>query len=169
MKKEQIKTVSIVILVLVLVIGGSFFTSLLSGKGTLAATYGMQTMEEKIPENEQGDLIEIGIEEYLSLKAGSDLAIIYIARPTCGFCQQQEPVMKHLVYLHDLPVYYLNTDTLDEEGFKKLLSSDESFGSKFGTPLTLLVKNDIIIDRASGYHTKAELSQFFQRNGLIPE
>lgn len=154
MKKENIKTAIIVILVLVIVMGGSFFLSFI---GTDSAVEGKT----------ESELTMIDIDQYLSLKAGSDLSIIYIARPTCGYCQQQEPIVKNLVYLHNIKVNYLNTDELSEDGFDKLIESDEYFSEGFGTPLIILVKDNQIVDKSEGYHTKSELVEFFQTNGLI--
>lgn len=171
MKKESIKTAVIVALVLVIIIGGSFVLSLYSGKGVLstsssyANTMGIE--EEAIKEEEQADLTMIEIGDYLNLKAGSELSIIYIARPTCGYCQLEEPIVKNLVYLYGIQVNYLNTDELDQEGFDQLIGSDEYFSSGFGTPLILLVKDNVIVNKASGYHSKAELIDFFTTNGVI--
>lgn len=160
MNKENIKTLVIALTVLIVVIGGTFVVSQLTND-----SYGL-AFEERIPEDEQKELTLIGIDDYLNLKAGSNLAIIYIARPTCTFCTKEEPIVKNLVYLYDLQVNYLNTDELDEESFTKLIESDEYFKSGLGTPLILLVKDNKIVDKAPGYHTKSELISFFEKNGF---
>lgn len=168
MKKDSIKTIIIVILVLVIVIGGSFVASMLgvnSENNIGGSSYGKE--QESIPEDEQGDLNMINIDQYLSLKQESNLSIIYIARPTCSYCQMQEPIVKNLVYLYNINVNYLNTDELDEDGFNQLIASDEYFNEGFGTPLILLVKDNKIVDKAPGYHSKNELITFFQNNGII--
>lgn len=171
MNKDSLKTAIIVILVLVIVIGGSFVISMVGNDSVNAkrtnANHESNFQQEEIPESEQADLTMITIDDYLSLKKGSELSIIYIARPTCGYCQQEEPIVKNLVYLHQLKVNYLNTDTLDEDGFNALTGSDEFFSSGFGTPTIILVKDDAIQDSARGYHTKDELIEFFQKNGLM--
>ena len=40
----------------------------------------------------------IDIDKYLSLKKGNDKSIIYISRPTCHYCQQEDPIIKNIVY-----------------------------------------------------------------------
>ena len=168
MKKENIKTAIIVILVLVIVIGGSFFLSFIGTDSTVFKTTGESNLtEESIPRDEQSELTMIDIDQYLSLKSGGNLSIVYIARPTCGYCQEQEPIVKNLVYLYNIKVNYLNTDELDEAGFDKLIQSDEYFAEGFGTPLIILVKDNQIVDIAEGYHSKSELVEFLQNNGLI--
>ncbi len=173
MKKDSWKTLIIVVLVLIVVIGGTFFISELSIDSTNSPKQlgydNASFVEEEIAESEQAELTTIAFADYLNLKAGSDLSIIYLARPTCGYCQQQEPIMKNLVYLYQLPVNYLNTDELSEDEFNGLIESDEYFSSGFGTPLILLVKDNQIVDKAEGYHTKDELITFFTDNGFILE
>ena len=41
---------------------------------------------------------------------------------------------------------YLNTDELTDEGQAKLVSSDDYFNGNWGTPLTLIVQKDEIVD-----------------------
>ncbi len=172
MKKENIKTIIIVVLALVIVIGGSFVASVLgvnsvNDYSNQAYSDTSEIEEEVIPEAEQSELTMIDIDQYLALKKGSEVSIIYVARPTCGFCQKEEPIVKNLTYLYQLQFNYLNTDALDEEGFEKLENSDDVFSSRWGTPMILLVQNDQVIDSARGYHTKSELIEFFTTHGLI--
>ena len=167
--KDTIKNIVIVVLILVIVIGGSFLASEFNGgkANTARTTEGSTTSDSDIPEDEQQAPTEIDIDKYLALKEGSDLSIIYIARPTCSYCQKQKPIIYHLIYQYQLPVNYLNTDELDEEGFEKLTNSDEYFSSQWGTPLILIVQNGNIVDKAPGYHEEQELITFFQNNGFI--
>lgn len=162
MNKDSLKTAIIVILVLVIVIGGSFVVSMVGSDSENTRR------EPEISKKEQKDLNNISIDEYLALKSGSELSVIYIARPTCGYCQKEEPIVKNLAYLYEgLKINYLNTDELSEDDFNKLTSSDDFFSSGFGTPTIILVKDGNIVDSSRGYHTKAELVEFFQKNELI--
>ena len=109
-KKEQIKTVAIIVLLLVIVFGGSYFASeVKSNKNTSSKTTTPTTNNQKntttngdndteISEDKQAELNSIDIDKYLSLKKGSDKSIIYISRPTCHYCQQEDPIIKNIVY-----------------------------------------------------------------------
>ena len=44
------------------------------------------------------------MDEYRTLLSGEEVSLIYIASPTCGYCAQQEPIMKQLVNEYDVPV-----------------------------------------------------------------
>ena len=165
MKKEtveKVKNTTIVVLVLIIVFGASYFTSELKecdngGSSTTTSS------------TNKGDLNEIDIDEYLDLKEGSDASIIYIARPTCHYCQEMEPIVKNIVYEYGIEVNYLNTDELDDEGQSKLIKSDDYFSEGYGTPLLLVVKDDEIVDIQEGLSDKDATVNFFKDNGFIEE
>ncbi len=179
MKKEnieKIKSVTIVVLVLIIVFGASYFTSELqecdnNGSSTTTESNNDSSTDTSsdIPEDEQGDLNEIDIDEYLDLKEGSDASIIYIARPTCHYCQQMEPIVRNIVYEYGIKVNYLNTDELDDDGLADLVKSDDYFSEGFGTPLLLVVKDDKIVDKLEGLSTKEDTVDFFKEQGFIEE
>ncbi len=182
MKKENIeklKSATIVVLVLIIVFGASYFTSELqecdnSGSTTTSSTDNSSSSDttstnSDIPEEEQEDLNDIGIDEYLDLKEGNEASIIYIARPTCHYCQEMEPIVKNIVYEYGITVNYLNTDELDDEGQAKLIESDDYFSEGYGTPLLLVVKDDEIVDIQEGLNDKETTVNFFKDNGFIAE
>ena len=176
-KKEKIKTIVIIVLALIIVLGGSFLVSEFSGKAgkyndstaNPTDTNTSQITEEEIPESEQGDLVSITIDQYLSYKEGEEKKIILIGRPTCHYCQLFNPIIRNVVYLYGLEVNYLNTDELTDEGQAKLVSSDDYFNGNWGTPLTLIVQKDEIVDMIEGYSSKEATIQFFKDNGFITE
>ncbi len=178
MKKEtieKVKSATIVVLVLIIVFGASYFTSELKecdnggSTTTTSSTNNSSNDSSDISEDEQADLNEIDIDEYLDLKEGSEASIIYIARPTCHYCQEMEPIVKNIVYEYGIEVNYLNTDELDDEGQSKLIKSDDYFSEGYGTPLLLVVKDDEIVDIQEGLNNKDTTVNFFKDNGLIEE
>ena len=183
MKKEnveKIKSVTIVVLILIIVFGASYFTSELQeykngGSTTSSDTDSSTTTtsdtssSSDIPEDEQGDLTDIDIDEYLDLKEGDEASIIYIARPTCHYCQEMEPIVRNIVYEYGVEVNYLNTDELDDDGQAKLVKSDDYFSEGYGTPLLLVVKDDEIVDIQEGLTDKDTTVNFLKDNGFIDE
>ena len=183
MKKEnveKIKNVTIVVLILIIVFGASYFTSELQeykngGSTTSSDTDSSTTTtsdtssSSDIPEDEQGDLTDIDIDEYLDLKEGDEASIIYIARPTCHYCQEMEPIVRNIVYEYGVEVNYLNTDELDDDGQAKLVKSDDYFSEGYGTPLLLVVKDDEIVDIQEGLTDKDTTVNFLKDNGFIDE
>ncbi len=183
MKKEnveKIKSVTIVVLILIIVFGASYFTSELQeykngGSTTSSDTDSSTTTtsdtssSSDIPEDEQGDLTDIDIDDYLDLKKGDKASIIYIARPTCHYCQQMEPIVRNIVYEYGVKINYLNTDELDDDGQAKLVKSDDYFSEGYGTPLLLVVKDDEIVDIQEGLTDKDTTVNFLKDNGFIDE
>ena len=178
MKKEiieKVKSATIVVLVLIIVFGASYFTSELKecdnggSTTTTSSTNNSSNDSSDISEDEQGDLNEIDIDEYLDLKEGDEASIIYIARPTCHYCQEMEPIVKNIVYEYGVTFNYLNTDELDDEGQAEFIKSDDYFSEGYGTPLLLVVKDDEIVDIQEGLNNKDTTVNFFKDNGLIEE
>ena len=182
MKKENVeklKSATIVVLILIIVFGASYFTSELQecdngGSSTTTSSTNNSSNDSSdssstsdIPEDEQGELNDIDIDEYLELKEGSDASIIYIARPTCHYCQEMEPIVRNIVYEYGVEINYLNTDELDDDGQAKLIESDDYFSEGYGTPLLLVVQNDEIVDIQEGLSTKDTTVNFFRDNGFI--
>ena len=180
MKKEtieKVKNTTIVVLVLIIVFGASYFTSELKecdnggSTTTTSSTNNSSNDSSDISEDEQGDLNEIDIDEYLDLLKGDEASIIYVARPTCHYCQEMEPIVKNIVYEYGVTVNYLNTDELDDEGQAEFIKSDDYFEEKggYGTPMLIIVKDDEFVDVLEGLTDKDTVVKFFKDNGLIEE
>ena len=185
MKKEtveKLKSATIVVLVLIIVFGASYFTSELQecdngGSSTTtsadesSSSNDTTSTSSDISEDEQGDLNDIDIDEYLDLKEGSEASIIYIARPTCHYCQEMEPIVKNIVYEYGIEVNYLNTDELDDEGQADFIESNDYFDEEggYGTPMLIVVKDDEFVDVLEGLTDKDTAVNFFKDNGLIEE
>ena len=179
-KKEQIKTVAIIVLLLVIVFGGSYFASeVKSNKNTSSKTTTTTDKQKdtttdsddntEISEDKQAELNSIDIDKYLSLKKGSEKSIIYISRPTCHYCQQEDPIMKNIVYETKITVNYLNTDELDDDGNTKLIKSDDYFSEGYGTPLILVVQKNKIVDKIEGLTSKEDIVSFFKKYDFIKD
>lgn len=124
---------------------------------------------ETFSEEEQAELKNVTVDDYLALKAGSDVSVIYIARPTCSHCVTQTPRMKYIKYKYGVEINYLNTDEFNEDGtdYDKLVASDSFFDEGFGTPTILIVQNDKIIDSVSGESDISDVVELFKTHGLI--
>lgn len=158
MTKEKVQGIIIVILLLIIAFGGSYFASEVKN-----CSYSTETKEV--------ELNSISYKEYKELKQKDDLSIIYIARPGCSFCQQQQPIVKQIMQEYDLKVNYLNTDDMSSDEVEELIASYDVFegGENFGTPTILLVQKKKIVDSVIGYKEKASLVSFFKEHKIIKE
>lgn len=176
---DKIKNAIIILLVLVIVFGGSFFASQLNNNSSKKEEEASESVVESstkaqeesasISEEEQKELTEIDVDRYLELKEGSEASIIYIARPTCQYCQIQEPIIRNIAYRHDLTIHYLNTDAMEDDDVSKFMKSDDYFKEGFGTPCTIVVKDDEILGKLEGLVDRDTMTDFFKTHGIISE
>lgn len=179
-KRNKIFTIAAVSILLLAIIlscfatnkNGKYSKTPNQGAGQTApggsGTGGVSAESEAIKDEERKELNNINIDDYLSLLAGEEASIIYIARPTCSHCQVQKPIMENLVFKYEnLKINYLNTDELDNEGMGKLQSSDDFFKEGWGTPTTLIVKGGKIVDSIAGETSGASLVELFKKYGII--
>lgn len=156
-KKNLLKGLGVVAVVIV-VLGIAFFASNNTGDGKVV------------------EFTNITIDEYLDRMNMDEKSIIYIARPSCSWCQKETPIIKKLMSQYDLTVYYLNTEYFydseiqdyTEDGYK-LINSSGKYAEGFGTPNTIIVSGGEIVDGKFGYVEANELKDMLVSNGFINE
>lgn len=137
------------------------------GGNTGTTTNPSSPADENIPEDQRKELNTINIDQYLEMLKGEETKIIYIGRPTCGHCVKQKPIMENIKFEYDVEINYLNTDEFGDGDINKLVTSNEYFNEGFGTPLTLIVKDNKILDKAVGETSKKEMVELFKKYSLI--
>lgn len=186
-KVDTIKNVIIVVLVIIVIFGISAVassgsksydkssssnndtSSTNSNSSATDAVTAIQQESSSISDDEKKELTDIDVDKFLSLKKKSEASIIYIARPTCSYCQIEEPIMKNIAYKYDIEINYLNTDNFEDDDQSKLVSSDDYFSEGFGTPLILVVKDNSIVEKKEGLTSSKDLIEMFKTNGFISE
>ena len=166
-KVTIVVVICLVVAIIISMVVTSSSGSYNKGNGSSSSAGSVEEESNSIKDSEKADLTSIGIDQYLELLKGSEASVIYIGRPTCSHCVIQKPIMEHLVYKYGVKVNYLNTDDLDDDGISKLQSSNEYFSEGWGTPLTLVVKDGDIKDKASGETSIADLVSMFEKYDLI--
>ncbi len=177
---DKLKNGIIITLILIIVFGGSFMASQLSvrdlesntNKGSESVMSDSNKAAEEsaaISEDEKKELSEIDVEKYLELKDEKEASAIYIARPTCQYCQIQEPIIRNVAYEYNLTIHYLNTDEMSSEDSREFVKSDDAFKEGFGTPCTIVVKDGKIVGKVEGLMDRQTMVDFFKSNGIIIE
>lgn len=139
---EKIQTVVIVILSLIIVFGLAYVVPELKNSTSCYAR--------------EVSLTNITMDEYNTLLNGSDVSLIYLASPTCGYCQKQEPIMKQLVRDYDFKVNYLNTSSISNDEADTIYNLYGSVQKErynvegVRTPTILLVQNGKLLDMNLG-------------------
>ena len=99
--------------------------------------------------------------------AGADAKLIYIGRPTCGFCNLVNPTIEEFAEKYNLDYLYINSDQLSKTKLNKILDKLDVAYATFGTPYFAIVANNGVIASHPGYGPEEELFAFLQQNNLI--
>ena len=108
--------------------------------------------------------------------------LVYIGRETCGYCVQFVPVLKEVQEKYSYTTYYIDiakildytggTGALDAEADKIMQNFATSDSQKDvmndwgATPMTLIIKNNKIVDSLVGAADAATLETLVKNNGL---
>jgi predicted bacteriocin transport accessory protein len=139
---------------------------ILSSKGT-----------EKLPEIEfplklsgEVGLHEITYSEYDDMVKNGDAFVVVIERTTCGYCQQYMPIMEEVAKEQKIAVTYINTDNITQEELNELSTKNKYLKkNQWGTPTTLFMLGDRIVDSISGYVGKESIEAFFKDRVVVGE
>lgn len=151
MRKKDLILIGLVLAIVVV--------ALVSSKGTTALE------EIKFPLELTGKvgLNEITYAEYEKMVDNGDAFVVVIERTGCGYCQQYMPLMKEVADENKIAVTYINTDNLTQEEYTKLSTTNRYLkNNKWGTPTTLFMLGDRIVDSIGGYVEKSSIEQFLK-------
>lgn len=161
LNKEKVKNIVIIVLVAIILFGGSYSSSVIS-------SYKRDCNKEE-DENPSVKFQNIDIVKYLSLLNGEDLSLIFIGREDCSFSAAENLVFQELLEEYEIEVNYLDLDTLSSIDFELLISNsgDNIAKDNIGTPTLMLVQNNEVKMFKKGYVSKSELLDLFKENGFI--
>lgn len=91
--------------------------------------------------------------------------LVVIVQDGCGYCDMFKPVVEEVSKEYSIPTYYMNLTNLSQEE-EAALSSSNSYLKKgnWGTPTTLFIYGDIVIDSLGGYKDKDGFVSFVKEN-----
>lgn len=148
-------------LVIVIIIAGIF-----SSKGTI------EEEEIEFPLALAGEvgLHEITYTDYKSMVENGDAFVVIIERTGCSYCQQYMPIMEEVANEKKIAVTYINTDNITQEEMEELSSTNKYLKkNQWGTPTTLFMLGDRIVDSISGYVEKDSIEEFFKDRVVLGE
>lgn len=109
------------------------------------------------------------IKEVEDVMNSSDAKVIYMARPTCYYCNLLEPITDSLKEEYNLDYYYINTDELSNSELSKVLKLFNRTTDTFGTPYLIITKDGKVVAEQNGYADENIIFDFFKNNGIIDE
>lgn len=158
MKKSDFILIGIVLLIVVV--------AMFSSKG-------MKHEEEvEYPLTLAGDsgLHQITYNDYEEKVENGDAFIVIIERAGCSYCVQYMPIVEEVANEKKIPIYYIDTDTLTEDEYN-LLSTTNSYlkRNSWGTPTTLFMLGDRVLDTIGGYVDKDAVLSFIDGRVVMGE
>ncbi len=158
MKKTDLILIGIVLAIVAVAV--------FSNKGTMA----QEEIEFPLELKGEVGLHEITYSEYEDMVNNGDAFVVVIERTTCGYCQQYMPIMEEETKEKKLAVTYINTDNITEEELEKLSTTNKYLKkNQWGTPTTLFMLGDRIIDSISGYVGKESIEAFLDCRVVVGE
>lgn len=96
--------------------------------------------------------------------------LVIIKRDGCGYCEMYDPILTEVANEYGLPIRYINMSNLTEEEYNKLGNSNSYLRKEqWGTPTTLFMYGEHVVDSIGGYVEKDTLVEFVKENFIIGE
>lgn len=93
--------------------------------------------------------------------------LVYLGRPTCGYCSLLKPYLDSYSKKYDFKFDYINTDEVTKSQFQTILEKFDLSSDTFGTPYLAVVKDGKKVAEQHGYVAENKLFTFLQENGFI--
>lgn len=148
-------------LVLVIIVVGIF-----SSRGTEA----LEEIEFPLELAGEVGLHQINYSQYEKLVNDEEAFIVVIERAGCSFCVQYMPIVEEVANEKKIAITYIDTDTLTSEEYNDLSTTNQYLKkNNWGTPTTLFMLGDRIVDSIGGYVDKATLEEFIKDRVVVGE
>ena len=120
-------------------------------------------------DSEYENLSRLTYDQYECLYDSGEPFVMVLTQSTCGYCAQFLPVINEYAGENNLPVYFLEIDTMDSDDLQSVFSSLSYFSDNtdWGTPLTLAIKDKKVVTELSGYtDDTSSIENLFTELGL---
>src|SRR5574344_399017 len=113
----------------------------------------------------------INYTQYKDLISSSENQIIILASSTCHYCLSEHPILIQIAKDKGVKINYMNLDYAfsSEDEYNEFKTSLSWFNTNtgWGTPTTLIVKNNDVVSSLIGYQTYDKIVSFYSENGMI--
>lgn len=158
MKKSDFILIGLVLVIIVVAI--------FSTRGTKAE----EDIEYPLTLTGEVGLNQITYSDYKKMVEDGDAFVVVIERAGCGYCQMYMPILEEYVKEKQIAVTYIDTDTLTEDEFNELSTTNKYLKKNdWGTPTTLFMLGDRVIDVIGGYVEKDSIDSFFKDRVVMGE
>ena len=149
MKKSDFILIGVVILIIV--------AAMFSSKGTIAE----EEVDYPLTLAGESGLHQMTYSQYEEKVENGEPFIVVIERAGCGYCVQYMPIVEDVANEKKIPIYYIDTDTLSSDEFNELSTTNNYLKrNEWGTPTTLFMLGDRVLDSIGGYVEKDTVLSF---------
>lgn len=106
--------------------------------------------------------------EFYDAYKGTENKLVMIGRSDCSWCQLYQPTLDFMKEQYEFDYIYVDINKLSNSVFKKLLKDINVSEDEFGTPITLVVSNNSVVDSINGYVDESELLEFLKKYEFAP-
>lgn len=115
-------------------------------------------------------LKQITYSDYKTLVDNKDAFIVIIERTGCSYCQMFMPIVEEVANEKQIPILYIDTDTLTSEELQSLSTENKYLKrNQWGTPTTLFMLGNRVIDVIGGYTEKSAVEDFLKDRVVMGE
>lgn len=178
-KKVNATLILVVIMAILAIINLSILVSNNSGQTTTNEDL-TQTSTDTSADYDVSEFDEIKASD-LSKESKNKTIVVYIGRSSCGYCVQFVPVLKSVQEKYNFTTKYIdiakiidyNSSSISDQDAYNLLtnmktnSEQKGIMEQFGsTPMTLVIKNNTIVDSIVGATDESTLTKLVEDNGF---
>ena len=115
-------------------------------------------------------LNQITYSDYETMVENKEAFVVIIERAGCSYCVMYMPIVEEVAKELGVSINYIDTDTLTQEEYEKLSTTNEYLKkNQWGTPTTLFMLGDRVIDAIGGYVEKDTVIEFLKDRVVTEE
>ena len=121
--------------------------------------------------NGESGLRQLTYNEYKDKVDNGDAFIVVIEREGCGYCTMYMPVVEEISKEKKIPLYYIDLADITSNEAKELERTNKYLkrNSDWGTPTTLFMLGDRVLDALGGYTDKDGVLSFLDGKVVMGE
>lgn len=159
MKKSDFILIGVIILIVIVAI--------FSSKGNVE----LEEVEYPLTLVGEKGLHKINYDEYSKMVDNGDAFVVVIERTGCSYCTMYMPIVEEVAKENKIPLYYIDIAELTSEEMEKLESGNSYLkkNSQWGTPTTLFMLGDRVLNSIGGYVEKDSVLAFLKDKVVMGE
>lgn len=111
-------------------------------------------------------LTKLSYDEYQQKIDNGEAFVVIIERATCSHCVNYMPVAEEFASNNNVPMYYIDTDDMDEDDWDAISTSNSFFKKNkdnWGTPTTIVLLGNKALDYIEGETDADSLLELYNK------